>query len=224
MTQRDQSPEERLLSLIKGKPARQGPPPAPQPASAGPAVPVAHTSEENPYLREFLKRYVPKNRFFEPAFLAMANKVLLGIVALLILYLIVELSWVKPSREIALPAQEGAARPSGAVPPAKEKAAAEKDYSYYSQAIAGKRIFDQSGGGASAAGQPLAVSSDEITANLGLVGIITGERPQAIIEDKKNQKVYYLGPGESFDGYTIEEIAEGKVIVERDGKRSALFL
>ena len=59
---------------------------------------------------------------------------------------------------------------------------------------------------------------------VGLVGIVAGDNPQAIIEDKKAQKTYYLNKGQSFNGYVVEEILENKVVLDYEGKKISLFL
>ena len=59
----------------------------------------------------------------------------------------------------------------------------------------------------------------DISERIGLVGIITGDKPQAIIEDKKAQKTYYMSKGQSFDGYVVEEIYDDKVIINYEGRK-----
>ncbi len=59
---------------------------------------------------------------------------------------------------------------------------------------------------------------------INLVGIILGENPQAVIEDKTIQKTYYLSTGQFIGGFQIEDIQEGKIILKYNGQRFELYL
>ena len=115
--------------------------------------------------------------------------------------------------------ETGKLRLPTAAPGAKNTAIV-KDYSAYSNASPVKTVF----GGAPAAAEDTSVTTGDISDKLGLVGIIAGDNPQAIIEDKKAQKTYYLNKGQSFNGYTVEEISEGKVMLDHEGQKISLFL
>lgn len=60
--------------------------------------------------------------------------------------------------------------------------------------------------------------------DLVLVGIVLGENPQAVIEDKKVDKIYYLVKGQFINDFQVEDIKEGKIILNRLGKRFELGL
>lgn len=66
--------------------------------------------------------------------------------------------------------------------------------------------------------------ADELLRSMTLVGIISGDNPQAVIEDKAREKAYYLTVGQSLNGFTLEEIAEARVMLSFDGKRFELHL
>lgn len=92
----------------------------------------------------------------------------------------------------------------------------------YIAMTSGKHIFAQvSESGAAVLSAQAAV--DEIQ-DISVIGIISGETPQAIIEDKKNQKTYYLVQGQSFGDITVDRIESGKVIVNSHGKQYELYL
>ena len=57
-----------------------------------------------------------------------------------------------------------------------------------------------------------------------LQGIIAGDKPQAILEDGKNKKSYFLYKGDSVDNIKVEEIQEDKVILTINGERLELTL
>ena len=65
---------------------------------------------------------------------------------------------------------------------------------------------------------------EEISASLSLIGIIAGERPQAIIEDRKSDKSHFLYKGGSVGQAKIVEILEDSVIMEYKGERFELVL
>ncbi len=95
-------------------------------------------------------------------------------------------------------------------------------YNFYLQAIAGKKIF----GSFLPAGYSTrtSLSAGEDLKDINLVGIISGLRPQAIIEDKKIQKTYYLAEGESAVGLRVEKIKEKRVVVDYHGQIYELSL
>lgn len=64
----------------------------------------------------------------------------------------------------------------------------------------------------------------DISQNLNLLGIITGERPQAIIEDRMLKKSFFLYKGDSFGDFKVIEIKEGTVILDNRGERIELRL
>jgi len=67
------------------------------------------------------------------------------------------------------------------------------------------------------------VSSDK-SRDLSLKGIIAGDRPQAIIEDEKNKKTYFLFKGESVSDIKVEDIQSDRVILKVSGEVLELTL
>ena len=98
-----------------------------------------------------------------------------------------------------------------------------KDYSYYSNEISGKQIFGQAASVGESSSAVAAVL-DDTADNFVLAGIVAGKSPQAIIQNKKNEKVYYLNKGDSLDGYIVEEISKNGVVLNNGGKKTTLFL
>ncbi|KPK98759.1 MAG: hypothetical protein AMJ95_02625 [Omnitrophica WOR_2 bacterium SM23_72] len=76
----------------------------------------------------------------------------------------------------------------------------------------------------------LPISSAAVTNTLDLfkdmtlVGIISSDPPQAVIEDKKTQKTYYLTRGQAIGDLKVDDIQEGKVIVDYLGTKYELYL
>lgn len=92
----------------------------------------------------------------------------------------------------------------------------------YLKEIGGRQIF------MAQHNSPLAISSQametESIQDINLVGIISGENPQAVIEDKKAQKTYYVNKGQFIGNFQLEEIREGKIILNLQGKRYELTI
>lgn len=66
------------------------------------------------------------------------------------------------------------------------------------------------------------ISREEIMGSLNLLGIITGDNNQAIIEDKTLKKTYFLYKGDSFGGLKVYDIKESAVILEYNGEKIEL--
>jgi type II secretory pathway component PulC len=60
-------------------------------------------------------------------------------------------------------------------------------------------------------------SSDKLK-DISLRGIIAGDDPQAVIEDSKSQKTYFLNKGQTMNGITVRDILSGRVIIELNGE------
>lgn len=100
-----------------------------------------------------------------------------------------------------------------------------KPYSYYAQQIGKRQLFVPSIGkkeeGASLA---KSLSLREIMQDFSLIGIMEGKSPQAIIEDKKAKKTYFLNRGDYLDEIKITDIQKDKVTLEYQGENFDLFL
>ncbi|MBU3910954.1 MAG: hypothetical protein KKD90_00025 [Candidatus Omnitrophica bacterium] len=61
-----------------------------------------------------------------------------------------------------------------------------------------------------------------LAVDLNLLGIITGDEKQAIIEDRKEGKAYFLYPGDNLEGFEVISITDTGVILDRDGEKIEL--
>lgn len=207
-------PEERLLRLIKGtgKVKENGKEGSPEPG--------------NSQMPGFIAGLILKNKALGQSFFSFANKVLVAVLAILAVYFIYSLAFKKyeepyelikkaPADEEARPrAGEGLSAPQPIVP---------EDYSKYSREMAGKQIFGSGEVREPAPGTRSSFDAD-ISKRFNLVGIISGEEPQAIIEDAQLQKTYYISKGQSMGGITVAEISDGKVVLNYEGKEVVLVL
>lgn len=99
-----------------------------------------------------------------------------------------------------------------------------KPFESYLEGIQGKQIFSVGTMNTPDAGlQQAAVNAEKIK-DITLMGVISGDNPQAIIEDKKLQKTFYLAPGQLIGDFKVEEIQEGKVVLSFNGQKYELYL
>lgn len=66
------------------------------------------------------------------------------------------------------------------------------------------------------------VSREEILGNLNLLGIITGDNNQAIVEDKALKKTFFLYKGDSLGELKVYDIKESMLILDFEGERIEL--
>jgi hypothetical protein len=237
------SPEERLLALIRGKHRKAEPGPEPKEKdereTEAPKAPGAKLSLRKPKLiraGEIFKAGFLKPKFLEPACLRGLNRYMAVLAVLFMAYLFIDIIFIKPDKEIVAPVakepESGKQAPNHSPAPLALRASgtgsgsgqapAIRDYSFYSTEIAQKNIFGQAEQESAQAQSVMA--AEDVAGNISLVGIIAGDNPQAVLEDKKSQKTYYMTKGESFNGFTVEEISQGKVVLDYQGKKFALSL
>ncbi|MDD5428420.1 MAG: hypothetical protein PHI58_04180 [Candidatus Omnitrophica bacterium] len=244
MKKKDISPEEKLLNLIKNKkhssPAAHneapgktaaavfdetpskipGPDPVKEQDAAQARAVISKTEER---VSGILKNEIFKSKVFEPSRLKAVNRYLIIVLGILSLYFFIDLIFVRPYKNVqSIVSKAGLSESGNGIRAGYKDTTVVKDYSSYSGAVSGKSVFGKSAG-ASGAGDNI-TTEDNLPERIGLVGIMAGDDPQAIIEDKKVQKTYYLRRGQSFDGYVVEEIADDKVILDYQGKKISLFL
>lgn len=62
----------------------------------------------------------------------------------------------------------------------------------------------------------------ELAKDLNLLGIVTGDDNQAVIEDKGTKKTFFLYEGEELREFTVYDIKESSVILDYKGERIEL--
>jgi type II secretory pathway component PulC len=196
------SPEEKLLRLIRGEKKGSG----------------AVSSPVN------LKASAGKKAAFKlgiPSFIRnlTARKIIFIILVLSCLYFIFVFIYpLIALRKVKLPeiTKEKGADLEIAVRPEQ------KPLEDYLTGVAGKQMFG-SVPSAGVSGPASGVAAD-LVKDINLVGIISGVNPQAIIEDKKTQKTYYLNKGQFIGEFQVEDIQDGKIILNYNGQRFELHL
>lgn len=68
------------------------------------------------------------------------------------------------------------------------------------------------------------IVSSELLNNYSLKGVMGGDNPQAIIEDKKSKQTYFLSQGQLLGEFKVDEVQEGKVIFDINGQKMELSL
>lgn len=99
-----------------------------------------------------------------------------------------------------------------------------KPFNFYLEAIDRKQIFSSESPEITKPAETGDLKGTELIRELNLLGIISGDDPQAIIEDKKIHKTFFLRKGDFVGEFQVEEIGEGKVILNYQGQKFDLFL
>ena len=205
------SPEEKLLRLIRGQKKSHLPALANGNLSAPLPVKMQGVVVDKKHAFKF-EKYIPQ-----------LNTNILILIGLVIAFLYLLSAFVYPlfitKRAIFL--EEKAA--DKIIEPGEATRQDEtKPYDFYTQGIKSKQIF----GAASA--QLTQESGVTVGANLikdiNLLGVISGASPQAIIEDKNSQKTYYVNKGQMIGEFQVEEIGDGKVILNYSGQKFELSI
>lgn len=203
------SPEEKLLRLIRGQRSPEKPLPA-EPALAKPKV--------NLQVAQW-KREVYS---FAPKFLRSLNiqKWLIIIFMLSCAYLAAAVAY-----PLFIPKKPPLPKIAAKNIPEEKMFLEEsaKPYEFYSGPIKEKQIFGSLGLQAGGGDAPIALGN-ELIKDINLVGILSGDNPQAVIEDKKAQKTYYVTKGQFVGQFQLEDIREGKIILGSGGQKYELYL
>ena len=195
---RPQTPEEKLLRLIRGKGA------VAQAASAG-AAPAA------------APRALPIQFSISGWQWVTVLSVLLGLILLVeVVALILQFTRPVPSVEI---------RPAGSADaPSGETAAAQPIPSLAAAVQRPVFVSQVASTGGAAEVRPPSTDAKELASKLTLTGIITGDPPQAIIENTESKKTYFVSPGQTVDGAVVDKVLENRVILNLQGEKVELGL
>ncbi|MFH1381145.1 MAG: hypothetical protein ABIH57_03130 [Candidatus Omnitrophota bacterium] len=205
------SPEDRLLRLIKGKHKKKD-------DSAG----QQEQGRNKSFLKGATKKFFLKNKIFKPSFLKIINRILVIVFIAALIYF-VDIFFFNSHKDAVLRIFDGG------IPYVKDDSTVEDEslapkkesFSSFLKDIQGKELFTAPflKGEKTSPKEVIDISKRFI-----LVGIITGDEPQAIIEDTKTEKTHYLYKGQSVSGVTIKEISTGRVVLEYEGEEFALVL
>jgi type II secretory pathway component PulC len=202
------SPEEKLLRLIRA-PKNNQDFPKDKNSTVSNGAPKIKSS-----LRILIYSLLQKHLSFSNI-----RKITLFLLVVSCIYLVISLvyPWIGLKR-IVLPK----VTPEKIVQPKIERKQEIKPFEFYREGIGNRQIF--SSAPTQGTGIPASGINVNIMKDINLVGIISGENPQAIIEDKKTQKTYYVTKGQFIGEFQIEDIQEGKIILNYNGQRFELYL
>jgi type II secretory pathway component PulC len=201
------SPEERLLRLIKGQKKEA----------------VASSVEKKPAivtegLKPSIKRSISplSQKYFSILYI---RRIIWAAFILSNIYLVISLvyPWFGLTK-IYLPK----VKEERIIEPIAEPKQDKKPFEFYSEGIRNRRIFVSES--APVEEKTVSVADADLIKDLNLLGIVSGENPQAVIEDKKTKKTYYVNKGQFINELMIEDIQEGKVILNYKGQRFELYL
>lgn len=204
-------PEEKLLRLIRGAPALA----APRAAPASPkAAPLAGGRLSGVWRL--------------PAWWLTAFNVGLGCLIAgeaIVLTLTMSTSEPPPSA----PAAPAHAVPSKQPPPSVAAPAQEPDSAAPSlAAVATGSLFQSRAdatGVTSKMAAPTTSSEARVLASLNLIGIVSGEPAQAIVEDTQTKKTYFVKVGQHVvEGLIVQDIREDRIILDLHGEYIELSL
>jgi len=206
------SPEERLLRLIKN-----------QNTQTEPSVDLAIKSQAAVHQPAALAKgsQITALRPVENK-LEVAGKIIIPVFVVSCIFLVI--SFVYPLFKIKQ--ERFSEMPSGKQAELKTEPLAEaKPYEFYAQGITSRSIFSAISAPTEEKEQAAAnIDSEKLFGELNLVGVISGDNPQAIIEDKKTRKTYYINKGQSVGEFQAEDIQEGKVTLNYNGQKFELYL
>lgn len=190
------SPEEKLLKLIRGQKKTADLKPAIQPSISPP-----YPSAQN-YLSLNIKKIIWAAFVFACIYLAAS-----------FIYPLVSLKRIELLQ----------ATPEKITESKIEVKSKARPYEFYLEGVKNRQIFG-SPALKQEMGRPAIGLDTDLIKDFNLVGIISGENPQAVIEDKKVQKTYYLSKGQFIGEFQIEDIQEGKIILNYQGQKFELYL
>jgi len=204
-------PEERLLNLIKGKNRGRS-------VERSMDLPAKIPNASAPDIMKVLSKIMSS----KSELLKTANRYLLAVLIAVFAYAAYAI--FSPAWQVSPVVQETSGRTAapigGALPNGHLLRPKLGDYPAYAAVISSRSLFKTE----SAPAAPAVNQSASLLGKFNLVGIMPGDRSQAIIEDKQTMKTYYLFKGDSFDGAIVEDIGDGRVVLESGGERVNLVL
>ena len=191
MIQRPESPEERLLRLIRTDKKRPGHGPKSQPESG--------QKPPGPYLKI-------KGWALGLVAIKSINRLLLGLFFCLLIYLLLD------SVILSRLYKDSGITASRVMPPRSRPVQEQglgfvNTYEHYAEVIGKRNLFVPS----SEVKEKRDVPDVNLIGGLSLLGIVNSQPAQAIIEDKKAQKTYFLYEGQYIGEIKVDKISEGRV-------------
>ncbi|MFC1708997.1 hypothetical protein ACFL2J_02910 [Candidatus Omnitrophota bacterium] len=213
-------PEEKLLNLIRhpGKNSHNQKPAVQAKASPDKKTPepvAVSTASQRPSLKQ-AKFVFPELKSLN---FTLINRLIIIVAFIAFLLLLSDLYFHSPqaSKQSVLP------EPVQKIAALKDKEA--KPFSYYQEEIASRELFTPSPVESRVKKVvPEGPTFRELIKDLKLLGVVSGDKQQVIIEDEKLRKTYFLYIGDTLGEVRVEEVDSNRVVLELDGERISLFL
>lgn len=213
------TPAEQLLRMI------EGPQPAAAPAKGGESVPLMRRADLWRGVIAAVRRRLLPSRQEVDVFLwnlRLVQRVLWVVLAGLGLYVVLDFFLVKPPRRMAQVASVQMPE-NGASVESTEGTGALKPLSGYLGAIQERNPF--TGVSDLLVQSPLKTAQrrlEELAQGLTVVGIDRGANPEAIIEDRVQQRTYFVKVGDELNGMHVKDISSQGVVVTYEGQELVL--
>lgn len=216
------SPEEKLLRLIRGDKKQQ-----PKPVVNNAQTPV-NTAQAKPAAPLAVKY----ERRGERGRLKIVNLALIALLVSAILFLVYDLVGSNLKAPISGVQHKTKIKKDEIPAPVSRKAqdsasqAQVTPFSSYQEVVGKRELFKplRTETPAAKTPKPATDSGYDKLKDLSLIGIVAGEKPQAIIEDRKIQKTYFLNKGQTVNQLTVEDILKDRVILDFEGEKLELVL
>jgi len=205
--EKELTPEEKLLRLIKSSKKSEDKPRAasPQKEKAHPAQPAK-------------KKFVKARGVTKVGPLTLINRILLGICS--IVFIATVTIFVVRFNTPAVSGTAGAVQPAASAETGQEKeleavgisSSEIRQLSYYADQVKQRKLFKQM-----AVKKPKPkkktpkIKIGDLSKTLKLMGIIPGNPTQAIIEDSKTKNSSFVSEGDTIGDLTVEKIENGRV-------------
>ena len=211
------SPEERLLRLIRKDPKKSAKKEKEEEVSRGLKV----FAKKSLAKRLSLSGIFNLSRIKEQLSFNLINQFLFATLLILGIYLLADFLIASPNRiEREILAFEEVKDAALEIPAVTSSSV--KPVSHYTQTVKLRNLFTASG---SKTEKTLpSPSFMQMVSKLKLQGIVSGINPQAIIEDTKTKKVYFLYPGERIGEIELKRILPGEVKLNYYGQEAKLAL
>ena len=197
-------PEEKLLKLIRGRPAR----PPSEAASFRHAGPLLTASAQA------AKALVARPGARAPGWPMIAIWVLAAFLVLEVALLIVQA--LRPLPPIPRPVEAAEVQPAPPSAPEMPSLSASISRPIFSSPAAGP---------AATTAAPVSNTAKLLAARLTLMGIVAGEPPQAIIEDTETKKTFFVTVGQMVvEGAVVEQVLDNRVVLNAAGEKIELSL
>lgn len=212
-------PEEKLLNLIR----RSGRKESEQKASTQNVVSQDNKKSKplakpKTHERQIIKKTIKPFPGLKSLNFVIVNRLILALTLVVFVVLIIDLF-----SHSSIPPKSQSLEPSPNINSLGEQKI--KPYSYYEEKIAKRQLFSAPPMESIAKKvAPAGPTFKELVKGLKLLGIVSGDRLQVIIEDTKLNKTYFLYTGDYLGEIEVEEVNSERVVLEFQGERISLFL